>query len=298
MPFDLQSIVAGVLAANAKWAAGATAITDLSDSQRAARLGYTPGAGDISLAERIEAALANLPSNTGPPPSGSPVQMDWRNVDGASYISAIKDQGNCGSCVAFGTCAAIGAGMRIAKAQPVGGSDTAVSDVSEAQLFYCGAEQQDGKTCETGWSPTSALPYCQSTGLVSESVFPYTACDQPCNLPANWQESLTKISGSTSLNSLSVMKTAIAQSGPLITVFMVFDDFYSYTSGVYTRTSDTAEGGHCICVIGYDDSQEAWLCKNSWGTGWGEEGFFWIGYGQCGIDAQMYRIDGFTSIVS
>jgi hypothetical protein len=45
-------------------------------------------------------------------------------------------------------------------------------------------------------------------------------------------------------------------------------------------------------VVGYDDDHGCWICKNSWGTGWGEGGFFRIAYGQCGIDAQMWAING------
>ena len=45
-----------------------------------------------------------------------------------------------------------------------------------------------------------------------------------------------------------------------------------------------AVGYHCILIVGYDDAEKAWICKNSWGTGWGDKGYFRIGYGECGID--------------
>ena len=79
-------------------------------------------------------------------------------------------------------------------------------------------------------------------------------------------------------------------------MFRVYSDFPAYTKGVYERTTDQAEGGHCVCCVGYDNARQAWLCKNSWGTGWGEDGFFWIGYEQCGIDAMMWGIEGFSAI--
>jgi hypothetical protein len=54
-----------------------------------------------------------------------------------------------------------------------------------------------------------------------------------------------------------------------------------------------------VSCVGYDDNQGCWICKNSWGTGWGESGFFQIAYGQGkypdgsgGIDSQMWAIDG------
>jgi C1A family cysteine protease len=45
-------------------------------------------------------------------------------------------------------------------------------------------------------------------------------------------------------------------------------------------------------VVGYDDGQGCWIAKNSWGTGFGESGFFRIAYGQVGFDAEMWAIDG------
>jgi C1A family cysteine protease len=299
MPYNLEEIVSQVVAAQAKWVAGATSITVLSDAERTARLGFVPAPGELSMDERVQRATASLPEHARTSATTIPVSVDWRNMNGHSYISSIKDQGSCGSCVAFGSAAAIDAGMRISLADPVGGPGISLCDVSEAQLFYCGAEQQQHRTCATGWWPnggTGSLDYAQGTGLVCESVFPYTAGDQPCNLPSNWQSCLTKISGYTTIDNVAQMKQALAQTGPLVTCFSVYSDFFAYTSGVYRRTSNVYEGGHCVCVCGYDDNQQAWLCKNSWGTGWGEQGFFWIGYGQCGIDGQMYSINGFTSI--
>jgi hypothetical protein len=61
----------------------------------------------------------------------------------------------------------------------------------------------------------------------------------------------------------------------------VYNDFFSYTSGVYQKTSgSTLAGYHCICVVGYDDNQQCWIVKNSWGPNWGDHGFCKIKYGQ------------------
>ena len=75
----------------------------------------------------------------------------------------------------------------------------------------------------------------------------------------------------------------------------VYDDFMHYTGGVYSPTSSVNLGGHCVCVVGYDDTNGCWIGKNSWGTGWGEGGLFRIAYGQCGIDAEMWAVDGVSS---
>jgi hypothetical protein len=64
-------------------------------------------------------------------------------------------------------------------------------------------------------------------------------------------------------------------------------DFFCYDGGVYKYDYGDFMGNHAICVIGYDDAQNCWICKNSWGTGWGENGFFKIAYGQCGMGTEF-----------
>jgi C1A family cysteine protease len=87
------------------------------------------------------------------------------------------------------------------------------------------------------------------------------------------------------------MKEYISKHGPLAACFTVYADFGSYKSGVYRHVRGEVRGGHCISVVGYSDTGRYWICKNSWGTNWGEGGYFKIAYGQCGIDSSMDAID-------
>jgi hypothetical protein len=80
-------------------------------------------------------------------------------------------------------------------------------------------------------------------------------------------------------------KGHLAYEGPLTACFDVYEDFYSYGDGVYHQVSGSKVGSHCVLVIGYSDNDNCWICKNSWGTGWGEKGYFRIGYGECNIDS-------------
>jgi C1A family cysteine protease len=86
------------------------------------------------------------------------------------------------------------------------------------------------------------------------------------------------------------MKNWISTKGPLSACFSVYDDFYAYTGGIYSHVSGNLVGGHCVSVVGYNDTGQYWICKNSWGTGFGENGFFRIAYVQCGIDARMWAV--------
>jgi C1A family cysteine protease len=293
MPIDLNAINEAILAGHARWSARENTLTGLDDADRRLRLGYTPGTGEPSLQEREEQGRANTPAARAAMQSSLPPAVDWRNFNGACYVSPVRDQGSCGSCVAFGTGATIDAAMRISRALPVySPNGSMLADISEAQLFYCGA----GQNCQIGWNVPPALAYATNTGLVPDYEYPYTPGNQNCSLPGGWQKYITTVSGSHFMNAVNDMKNALASRGPLTACFSVYDDFFSYSSGVYTHQSGGLAGGHCVTVIGYNDSLQAWLCKNSWGTSWGMSGYFWIEYGQCGIDAGMWAVDSFARI--
>ncbi len=80
------------------------------------------------------------------------------------------------------------------------------------------------------------------------------------------------------------MKNALIEYGPVVTAFNIYDDFYYYTGGIYERVSGVYKGSHAVAIIGYNDNPGYWICKNSWGTYWGEEGYFNIKYGECSIE--------------
>jgi len=79
--------------------------------------------------------------------------------------------------------------------------------------------------------------------------------------------------------------TEIMNNGPVQTGFTVYKDFFSYSGGVYTQTSNTVSGGHAVEIVGWgkENGKYYWIVKNSWGTGWGNKGFFNIYVDQAGI---------------
>jgi len=66
----------------------------------------------------------------------------------------------------------------------------------------------------------------------------------------------------------------------------VYEDFLTYKSGVYVHTTGQYLGGHAIKILGWgvENDQEYWLCANSWNNSWGDNGYFKIAFGQCGIN--------------
>jgi C1A family cysteine protease len=287
--YNLSSFVAAVRDAGARWQAGSTSMTALSQAERVNRLGYKPGPGEPSLAERERSGAVKFAAFRASALAfavGAPAAFDWRNVNGANYVTPIKDQGNCGSCVSFGSCATVEGTVRVASNDP-----NKAIDLSEAHLFFC-LGKPTGASCNNGWWVDPALDCFVNTGVADEACYPYTDHDQDCtNLCGDWQSRVTKITGWHKLTSIADMKAWLSTKGPLDTCFTVYDDFFSYHSGVYHHVSGGVAGGHCVCAVGYDDVQGCWICKNSWSTGWGDGGFFRIAYGECGIDGTMWAVD-------
>lgn len=284
-PIKLQ---AAIELAGASWQAGETSMTQLSDAEKRLRLGYTPGPDEPSFEEQEQIAKINheifksarLKGET----ASYPASFDMRT---GGFVTPVKDQGGCGSCVAFGTAATIESTIRRIRNNP-----GLAIDLSEAQLFYCYARSQ-GRNCENGWWVQPAMDAAK-TGLAIEGSYPYTAGDQNCsNLASNWQSSAVKISGWHEIKSIADMKEWLSTRGALVACFTVYNDFFAYKSGIYRNVVQNEKpGGHCVSIVGYNDTEGYWIAKNSWGQGFGENGFFRIAYGQCGIDSSMFAVDG------
>ena len=211
-----------------------------------------------------------------------PSSWDWRNVNGTNWITSIKNQGGCGSCVAFGTIGALEAVVQIEIGQ------TFDCDLSEAYLFFCG-----GGSCNSGWYTSDAVSFVRSKGVPDEECFPYKPVDLPCEDKAsNWRDRLVKVTNTGSTGGEAGIKKALITYGPLVVDFDVYEDFGSYNGGIYEHVWGSLEAGHAVSIIGYNDDPGYWICKNSWGSGWGENGFFRIKYRQCRIDDNAYYFDG------
>lgn len=274
---NVSQIQAAIQAANASWEAGITSVSELTREEQRIRLGVPPPPGGFDQVMRQAEAFKSLVRSPAVE-AGLPAAYDLRNVGGRNYITPIKDQGNCGSCVAFGTCATIEGMLRVQRQDP-----NLNIDLSEAHLFFCLGKPQ-GVTCATGWMPDKAFACAANPGIADEACYPYNTSKTDCSgLCADWQNRVTKVTNSHGVSAGDI-KAAISTKGPVSACFVVYDDFFAYKSGVYRHVTGGEAGGHCISLIGYDDGAGCWIAKNSWGTGWGDSGFFRIAYGECGID--------------
>lgn len=279
---NLDELQARLTNESVGWEAGYSSLADLSDDDQDTLLGAIPPDGPPSEEQKAENQRAVMAAHEGGVASfssesaGAPVKFDWRNANG-NYVTSVKNQGGCGSCVAFGVSASIESLVRIMKRNP-----NYPIDISEAHLFYCLKGDPNG--CKNGWWPSHALNHFKNTGVALENYFPYVGSQQTCKVANGWQNQKIQITGWRTMKNVSEIKNWIAKKGPVEACYEVFADFYNYKSGVYKHVSGASRGWHCVCVVGYDDVQKCWICKNSWGSGWGDGGFFRIGYGQCSIE--------------
>ena len=83
----------------------------------------------------------------------------------------------------------------------------------------------------------------------------------------------------------------IYENGPVVAAFAVYNDFHSYTHGVYVKVDDTLMGYHAVRIIGWGEDEASgqpyWLIANSWDETWGLKGLvkFLRGQDQCGIES-------------
>jgi hypothetical protein len=276
---------------------------DVGHLMLGARVHLSPGAdlagtATASTAVSVAAAAASIPA-----------EMDWRS---RGIIGPALNQGYCGSCVSFCT-----TGLAAAMAWKELGTRTLV--LSAADQHFCSSH---GAHCG-GWNEPDALGQIKTRGVVPEEVFPYmSAFDTPprgdpndipehlwlayCRGEVNRKERRYRISEFSAWPSsmaglpFDARKYYLATVGPMSMAFTVYEDFDSYGGGVFKHTTGNSRGGHCVLVVGYSDSHQAWICRNSWGTGFGGAahpdgtgaGFFMIAYGDSNIDDTFYGCHG------
>ena len=262
---DLTRLNEQIQMNGARWVSGETSMTRLSPAERQLRLG---------LVRPSFTGTEPIVTQAAPPETQLPTGLDWRS-NGGNYVTGVRDQGSCGSCWAFAATAGLESTTLIANRTP--GIDL---NLSEQVMISCGEIGSCG-----GGSVASASNFIQNTGIPGESCYPYTSSNGSCSSACpSWQSSTARISSwkyvATSYPDVDAIKNALYSYGPLVTTMAVYNDFFSYRSGVYSYVSGGFAGYHAILIVGYDDYNQSFTVKNSWGSWWGEAGYFRIAYSE------------------
>lgn len=219
--------------------------------------------------------------------TGLPVHVPAENLPSSVSWKATpcdhgpQNQGNCGSCWAFGS-----AGM-LASRCCLHTEDNGW--LSPQELVSC---DRMNNGCNGG-SPHTALTYIASVGgLVPESCFPYKAnkvhCPPKCADGSSFEEAhVCQCHGITECKNVKSMKSCL-QTGPIVVGFGVCKSFITYKSGIYKCDCEQYEGYHAVLLQGYADTPEChWVVRNSWGAAWGDGGYFQIACSTCGMDGAL-----------
>jgi len=221
---------------------------------------------------RLRGQFDNAPATRDLPPA-----FDWRGLDGCTPV---RDQGQCGSCWAFGAVGAMEAAIHI--------HEGSLTDLSEQWLVSC----TWAGNCSGGWHDAaleylrcnSVPDFCGASGAVRESDFPYQATDAACGCPYahpycldSWYY-IGPVEGEPTVEQI---KQAILQRGPVTVGLYVNLPFQAYTGGVFNACQHDFTN-HVVVIVGWDDrlgEHGAWIVRNSWGTYWGMEGYAYVAFG-------------------
>lgn len=212
-------------------------------------------------------------------------RVQWKNC-----VHPIRDQQSCGSCWAFAASEVLSDRFCIATQ----GKTNVV--LSPQDLVSCDANDFgcDGGYLDKSWD------YLQETGIVTDECLPYKSGSGDSGVCpfTNSQKCKKgtfkkyKVSSHGQHRSIAEAKASIFEHGPIEAGFDVYDDFMSYSGGIYRRTSNSLLGGHAVKVVGWgkdaNDGTEYWIVANSWNVGWGERGFFRIAFGECGFEDDLW----------
>jgi len=254
-------------------------------------------------------------------PESFDARTNWANCPS---IARVRDQSNCGSCWAFGSTEALNDRYCIKT-----GDAKALLSVEETNSCCSGAACSFSMGCNGGqpsgaWSwftktgvttggdwedngkGTTCKPYSMQScahhvdppaGMVACSTLPTyktPKCTSTCNektYETEYKNDKYYAKTSYSVKSVSNIQKEIMELGTVSVAFTVYEDFESYTSGVYKHVSGKSLGGHAIKMVGWgvDNGTPYWTCVNSWNESWGEKGTFRIlrGNNECGIEGSV-----------
>jgi fibronectin-binding autotransporter adhesin len=215
--------------------------------------------------------------------------FDWGDVLGYSFVTPVKNQGSSGMCWAFGAVGMLEAKYKITRNDP-----TFNLDLSELQLAAAGIGSY-----KEGGNTDNCTGYFQSTGLVTESDYPWSGSDNPDDWP-DWSAVSLQISSgqigtcktTSSRNwiyeSAEQIKADLKNYGPIAVQIQVYNDWYDPSPGSYA-------GYHEVVITGFHDDEslsggDYFIVKNSWSNTWNGDGYAKILYSTLAYNRDLCMI--------
>jgi len=250
---------------------GVTRFSDMTPEEFRAQ--YLSGLNVTSGLESMKAAVEWKPTKL-----GYPATLDWRS---SSKVTAVRDQGSCGSCWSFAATEEWESQLLI-KGQ-------ASTVLSRQQFIDCDNTDQG---CNGGFY-TNAWQYAYAAGGVeTESQYSYTAKKGTCKFNKSLATIRPKSGGSIWAKTLTDIYGMVSSHGP-VAAAVDATLLQSYRSGVFSMAQSSCPSvNHAVLIAGYDSTKGYYIVRNSWGTSWGENGYFRITTTSCAISTMVYGSNG------
>jgi C1A family cysteine protease len=206
-------------------------------------------------------------------------------VDLRQYASAIEDQGNLGSCTGNAIAGAI---------ELMDRKNNKQLEISRLFIYYQERLLEGTVYYDAGAYIRDGIKACYTYGAPLESLWPYNQSKWATRpTTAAYNDALNRrVTGYAKCFNYSAVKNALAAGTPVIIGFTVYSSFEGAWSNIkhgqagsgmmpYPNVgSESILGGHAVCLVGYDDNLNGgrFIARNSWGTGWGDNGYFYMPY--------------------
>jgi C1A family cysteine protease len=195
-------------------------------------------------------------------------------IDLRKKFPPVYDQGYLASCTACALCSII------QYLQPK-------FQGSRLFLYYNERKLENNIPDDTGATLSSGIECLLKYGVCPESMWPYVINkfavkpDDKCYVNALEHQAL-KVNNIN--ETLQTMKSSLANGNPFVVGFLVYQSFESINvirTGIVPMPNMKKEqvlGGHAVVCVGYNDLSQKWIMRNSWGSSWGDKGYFYLPY--------------------